>query len=55
VDFASFQTADSHPVEQQIDSLRTNTALVIRNEGSLEELYEAVDDAFCRFRKEGQS
>jgi dephospho-CoA kinase len=55
VDFASFHTADSHPVEQQIDSLRTKTALVIRNEGSLQELYEAVDECVSHFRKEGQS
>lgn|SRR5437016_1840726 len=52
--FASFQAADSYPVEQQIDSLRTD-ALVIRNEGSLQELYAAVDEAVSRFRKEGQS
>ena len=53
--FASFQAADSHLVEQQIDSLRTNAALVLRNEGSLQELYAAVDETVSRFRKEGQS
>ncbi len=54
-DFKSFDAADSHPVEQQIDSLRANAALVIRNEGSLEALYAAVDEAISSFRKEGQS
>jgi len=55
VTFASFQAADSHPVEQQIDSLRANAVLVVRNEGSLQELYEAIDEATSRFWKEGQS
>jgi dephospho-CoA kinase len=55
VGFAAFQAADSHPVEQQIDALRTNAAMVIRNEGSLQELYDEVDEAVSRFRKEGQS
>lgn len=54
-DFASFQVADSHPVEQQIDSLRKNAALVILNEGSLQALYAKVDEAVSCFRKEGQS
>lgn len=54
-DFASFQAADSHPVEQQIDSLRGNAALVISNEASLEALYATVDEAVHSFRKEGQS
>jgi len=54
-DFASFDMADSHPVEQQIDSLRPNAALVIHNERSLQDLYVAVDEAILTFRKEGQS
>jgi dephospho-CoA kinase len=54
-DFNSFDAADSHPVEQQIDSLRANAALVIRNEGSLDDLYAAVDKAIHSFQKEGQS
>jgi dephospho-CoA kinase len=53
-DFVSFQAADSHPVEQQIDSLRPNAALVIQNESSLKNLYVAVDDAISQFGKEGQ-
>jgi dephospho-CoA kinase len=53
-DFASFQAADSHPVEQKIESLRANAAIVISNEGTLQDLYAAVDNATSRFRKEGQ-
>jgi len=52
-DFASFEAADSHPVEQRIDSLRINAALVIENDGSLEHLYTIVDETISRFRKEG--
>lgn len=54
-DFASFETADSYPVEQQIESLRPNAALVIHNERSLQDLYATVDEAIRGFRKEGQS
>src|SRR5229473_3255358 len=54
-DFASFTAADFHPVEQQIDSLRPNAALVLHNERSLPELYATVDEAIRNFRKEGQS
>jgi len=55
VDFASFAAADSHPVEQHIDSLRLNATLVIRYEGSQQDLYAAIDEAIRTFRKEGQS
>ena len=54
-DLTSFDTADSHLVEQQIDSLRVDATLVIRNEGSLQDLYATVDQATSSFRKEGQS
>jgi dephospho-CoA kinase len=54
-DFASFDSADSHPVEQQIDPLRVNATLVIPNEGLLQELYAKVDEAIRSIRKEGQS
>ena len=54
-DFASFVAADSHPVEQQIDSLRASATLVIPYEGSQEDLYAAVDRAVLSFQKEGQS
>ncbi len=54
-DLASFEEADSHAVEQQIDSLQAKAARVIRNEGSLQNLYGVVDEAILTFRKEGQS
>jgi dephospho-CoA kinase len=47
-----FDAADSHPVEQQIESLRTKADLVLRNEGSLQSLYTAVDEAISSFREE---
>ena len=53
-EFTAFETADSHSVEQHIDSLRQG-AVVIHNERSLENLYAAVDRAIRTFRKEGQS
>ena len=49
----SFEHADSHPVEQQIESLRVNAALVLRNDGSLQDLYVALDGAVRDFREEG--
>jgi dephospho-CoA kinase len=48
-----FDAADSHPVEQQIESLRTKADLVLSNEGSLQSLYTAIDEAISSFRKEG--
>lgn len=48
-----FDAADSHPVEQQIVSLRTKANLVIRNEASLKDLYDQVDRAILSFRKAG--
>jgi dephospho-CoA kinase len=54
-DMASFEAADSHPVEQHIDSLQSKAAAVIQNESSLDDLYAAVDDTIFRFRKEGRS
>jgi|SRR6266850_714638 len=54
-DFASFSAADSHPVEQHIDSLRRTAVVVISNEGSMQDLFTAVDEAVHSFRKEGQS
>lgn len=52
-DFAKFQAADSHAVEQQIDSLKGNATLVIHNEASLQALYAKVDEAVRSFRKAG--
>jgi len=46
-----FDAADSHPVEQQIESLRTKADLVLRNEGSLQDLYTAIDKAIPDFRR----
>jgi len=55
VDLASFETADSHQVEQYINLLRASAAVVIENQRSLNDLYAAVDEAIRTFRKEGQS
>lgn len=54
-DLSSFEAADSHPVEQQIQSLRPKATSVIKNEGSLQDLYAAVNEAIREFRKEGQT
>jgi dephospho-CoA kinase len=53
-DLSSFDAADSHPVEQQIDSLRANATLVVDNQGSLQDLYAAVNGVISNFRKEGK-
>jgi len=45
-----FDAADSHPVEQQIESLRTRADLVLRNDGSLQGLYTAIEEAIPSFR-----
>jgi dephospho-CoA kinase len=50
-----FDAADLHPVEQQIESLRLKANVVLRNEGSLQDLYSAIDKAIPSFRKEGQT
>jgi dephospho-CoA kinase len=39
----AFRRADSHPVEQQIDSLRDKAIAVLDNYGSLQNLYSNVD------------
>jgi dephospho-CoA kinase len=46
-----FEAADSHPVEQQIESLRGSAGFVVRNNGSLQHLYVVVDEAIRHFRK----
>jgi len=51
--FTAFENADSHPVEQQIESLRAKAALVLDNEGSLQDLYAALDRAIREFKSEG--
>jgi dephospho-CoA kinase len=50
-----FEVADSHPVEQHIELLRANAAVVLNNKRSLEDLYIALDDAVQRFKGEGQT
>jgi dephospho-CoA kinase len=54
-DLSLFDVADSHLVEQHINSLRTDATLLIHNEGSVPDLYKAVDEAIDSFRKEGQT
>ena len=49
-----FQAAELHPVEQNIESLRSRSAVVIHNEATLENLYATVDRTIRQFRKEGQ-
>jgi dephospho-CoA kinase len=51
--YDSFQMADSHQVEQQIQLLQRTADWTIHNEGTLDELYLAVDGAIRQFRKEG--
>jgi hypothetical protein len=46
-----FDAADLHPVEQQIESLRLKANVVLRNEGSLQDLYSAIDKAIPAFGK----
>jgi dephospho-CoA kinase len=50
-----FEAADSHPVEQEIESLRAKAALVIRNVGSLQDLYAVIDKTVREFKKEGHA
>jgi dephospho-CoA kinase len=54
-DFVLFQAADSHPVEQQIETLRTRAARVLKNERSLEGLYSELDNVVQEFRKEDRA
>ena len=54
-DLASFTAADAHPVEQHIASLRANATTVIANEGTLPELYNAIEMAVEDLRKESRS
>ncbi len=50
-----FRTADSHPVEQQIESLRKAAFATITNEGSLPELFGKVDTVLGNIWPGGQS
>jgi dephospho-CoA kinase len=50
-----FDAADSHQVEQHIESLRIKSKLVLRNDGSLPDLYASIDVAISSFRKGAQT
>jgi dephospho-CoA kinase len=49
---SSFRAADSHPVEQHIESLRGKAALVLQNNQSLQDLFCALDEAMRMLGKE---
>jgi dephospho-CoA kinase len=48
-----FRRADSHPVEQQIESLRDRAFSIIDNETSIGDLHSAVNEVLIRFRTGG--
>ena len=48
-----FAAADSHPVEQQIEKLRTGAEVVLCNDGSPAELHSALDTLVRNLRREG--
>jgi dephospho-CoA kinase len=48
-----FRRADSHPVEQQIESLQGLAFASIDNQSSIENLYSAVDNVLVRIRTGG--
>jgi dephospho-CoA kinase len=50
-----FRRADSHPVEQQIESLCSNAIAVLKNNSSLEKLYAKADAVLSKIRPGGQS
>jgi dephospho-CoA kinase len=52
--FDDFQRADSHPVEQQIDSLRDTAFSILVNNGSLQELFSKVDGTLKAIQSGGQ-
>ena len=54
-DLEDFGRADSHPVEQQIDSLRDKAFAVLDNHGSLQNLYSKVDAVLENIRSGGPS
>jgi hypothetical protein len=53
--FAEFLTADSHPVESHIDSLKPLARLTISTEHSLESLYNQLDAWFAACEQEEQT
>jgi len=52
-DWRNFEEADSHPVEQNIEPLRSRSDTIIRNEATLPDLYSSVDAIIQQLRKEG--
>ena len=52
-DLEAFCRADSHPVEQQIDSLRDKAFAVLDNSSSLKNLYAEVDATLEKIRSGG--
>jgi len=48
-----FRDADSRPVEQQIDSLKSEAVAVLENNRSLKDLYSKVDSVLNRIRQGG--
>jgi dephospho-CoA kinase len=48
-----FRSADSHPVEQQIDSLRDRAFASISNNSSMKDLYSEVNDVLVRIQTGG--
>jgi len=51
----TFRQADSHPVEQQIDALRSKAFAVVENDGTLQDLYSKVETLVKRIRTGGLS
>jgi dephospho-CoA kinase len=49
----AFERVDAHSVEQQIESLRIFATSVLHNDGSLQDLYRALDKVIQQLRKEG--
>jgi dephospho-CoA kinase len=47
--FEDFRRVDSHPVEQNIETLRNNAFAVINNNGSLQHLHAEVDQLLNKF------
>jgi dephospho-CoA kinase len=50
-ELTAFQASDSHPVEQRIEKLRGGANRVLKNEGSLEDLYAEIGKAVREFRR----
>jgi dephospho-CoA kinase len=51
----TFSQADSHPVEQQIDALRSKAFAVVQNDGTLQDLYSNIEALVTTIRSGGQA